>query len=154
MTPVTPEQTAAILGLDAQGMHRNAIAYQIGVTPGQVSAVRAVAKRGKHPSDSSTDEVISDAIETTFGLERDLQRALREHIDQLEPGLTIIDGQKEQAVPSGRIDITARELLATGFRRPRQCGRRRRQTASRRRARVILGRRSSECTQAQSGIGR
>jgi RecB family endonuclease NucS len=50
-----------------------------------------------------------DAVETTFGLERDLQAALRKHIDQLEPGLSIVDGGKEQYVASGRIDITAKD---------------------------------------------
>ena len=47
-----------------------------------------------------------DAIDTAFGLERDLQMALRHNIDQLEPGLTITDGGREQTVNSGRIDIT------------------------------------------------
>ncbi len=44
-----------------------------------------------------------------FGLERDLQNALRENIQQLEPGLEITDGGKEQMVESGRIDITAKD---------------------------------------------
>lgn len=43
------------------------------------------------------------------GLERDLQMALRRSIEQLETGLTIIDGDREQTVASGRIDITARD---------------------------------------------
>jgi RecB family endonuclease NucS len=34
--------------------------------------------------------------------------ALRRRIEQLEPGLTIIDGDSEQTVAAGRIDITAR----------------------------------------------
>jgi len=65
MTPVTPEQTEAILALLAQGMDRDTIAYQIGVAPAQVSAVKAVANRGKRQTDISTDEVIGDAIETS-----------------------------------------------------------------------------------------
>ena len=43
------------------------------------------------------------------GLERDLQKALRREIEQLEPGLTIIDEGVERYVPSGYIDITARD---------------------------------------------
>jgi hypothetical protein len=43
----------------------------------------------------------------TFKLERDLQVALRGNIEQLESGLRIIDGGREQSVASGRIDITA-----------------------------------------------
>jgi RecB family endonuclease NucS len=48
-----------------------------------------------------------DAVETTFGLERDLQAALRNNIEQLESGLSITDGGKEKQVASGRIDIIA-----------------------------------------------
>jgi RecB family endonuclease NucS len=51
-----------------------------------------------------------DAVEVeeiTFGLERDLQSALRANIGQLEPGLRIIDAGRERATEAGRIDITA-----------------------------------------------
>jgi RecB family endonuclease NucS len=47
--------------------------------------------------------------EIVFGLERDLQVALRRNIEQLEAGLTIIDGDKERVVEGGRIDITAED---------------------------------------------
>ena len=47
--------------------------------------------------------------EITFGLERDLQIALRRNIDQLEPGLKIVDGGTERTVAAGRIDITAED---------------------------------------------
>ena len=43
------------------------------------------------------------------GLERDLQTALRRAIEQLEPGLEIIDDGAERSVASGFIDITARD---------------------------------------------
>lgn len=43
------------------------------------------------------------------GLERDLQAALRHAIEQLEPGLDIIDDGAERSVSSGFIDITARD---------------------------------------------
>ncbi len=42
-------------------------------------------------------------------LERDLQRFLRADIDQLEPGLRIIDGGRERSVAAGLIDITAED---------------------------------------------
>jgi hypothetical protein len=42
-----------------------------------------------------------------IGLERDLQSTLRQVIDQLEPGLEIIDEGAERSVSSGFIDITA-----------------------------------------------
>jgi endonuclease len=43
------------------------------------------------------------------GLERDLQAALRRAIDQLEPGLEIVDDGAGRSVSSGFIDITARD---------------------------------------------
>ncbi len=45
----------------------------------------------------------------TFGLEKDLQSALRENILQLEVGLTVVDGGNERRVASGFIDILARD---------------------------------------------
>ncbi len=53
------------------------------------------------------EEEIIEAAEITFSLERDLQTALRAKIEQLEPGLKIIDGGKERITDAGRIDITA-----------------------------------------------
>jgi hypothetical protein len=44
-----------------------------------------------------------------FGLERDMQAALRKSIGRLESGLEIIDDGVERVVDSGRIDITARD---------------------------------------------
>jgi len=58
--------------------------------------------------DEATPES-ADAIETTFSLERDLQRALRTGIEQIEQGFKITDGGKERAVSFGRIDITAED---------------------------------------------
>ncbi len=48
-----------------------------------------------------------------IGLERDLQKALRREIAQLEPCLVIIDDGVERAVASGYIDITARDATGT-----------------------------------------
>jgi DNA-binding CsgD family transcriptional regulator len=109
------EQKAEIRTLLLQGMSRYDIAEQLGVTPGQVSAVRAwITMRNPAmvlptPADSESDEIV-EAVETTFGLERDLQAALRRNIAQLEPGLTIVDGDRERRVESGgRIDILAKD---------------------------------------------
>lgn len=52
---------------------------------------------------------VVEETERLFSMERDLQTALRSSISQLEPGLTVIDGGAERAVPSGRIDILARD---------------------------------------------
>ena len=55
------------------------------------------------------EDVIEEAEELKFGLERDLQAALRRNIEQLEPGLKTIDGDSERKVEAGRIDITAQD---------------------------------------------
>jgi RecB family endonuclease NucS len=61
----------------------------------------------------STAEVESEEadedIGRTFGLERDLQAALRANIQQLEPGLKIVDGGIEKKVEAGLIDILAKD---------------------------------------------
>lgn len=57
----------------------------------------------------SGDEEDEAAAGLKFGLERDLQKALRSTITELDPGLTITDGGTEQVVKAGRIDITARD---------------------------------------------
>jgi hypothetical protein len=67
-----------------------------------------VQVNGEDIEDADSEQV-EDALETTFGIERDLQRALRKEIVQLESGLRITDGGKEQNVDSGRIDITAED---------------------------------------------
>jgi RecB family endonuclease NucS len=56
---------------------------------------------------------VIEALGMTFGVEGDLQRALRANIEQLEPSSKIIDDGKERTVPSGRIDITAMDQSGT-----------------------------------------
>lgn len=58
-------------------------------------------------SNTAEEDELEAAAEITFGLERDLQTALRRNIEQLEPGLSIVDGGTERVTESGRIDITA-----------------------------------------------
>jgi len=67
---------------------------------------------GSEAADGETDEALSEALEAvsqTFGLERDLQTALRLNIGQLESGLSVIDGNAERKVEAGFIDILARD---------------------------------------------
>lgn len=66
---------------------------------------------GLHGLDESPNDesVIEEAEEITFGLERDLQSALRRNINQLEAGLSIADNGKERKVEGGLIDITAKD---------------------------------------------
>lgn len=61
------------------------------------------------PATVRAEAVVADETGQRIGLERDLQVALRMHIDTLESGLTIIDEGAERSVNSGFIDITARD---------------------------------------------
>ena len=115
--PVSAEQRQAIRSLLADGLGTQEIAAQIGVSAGTVIAVKAHMTMGTYGrvGDGGTDieTEVASAVDTAFGLERDLQLALRRNIEQLEPGLTIIDGDREQTFPSGRFDITARDENGT-----------------------------------------
>jgi hypothetical protein len=62
----------------------------------------------QNEDDSDTIEN-EEAFEFTFGLEKDLQTALRKNIESLEKDLIIIDKGKERNTKAGRIDITARD---------------------------------------------
>jgi len=117
MPSISEEQKDQIVSLLQEGqLSREEIASKIGVSPGTVSAIKAHITMGTYgglgPSQAETDELIA-ASEATFGLERDLQRALRLNIQQLEAGLQIIDDDKERTTEAGRIDITAKDANNT-----------------------------------------
>ena len=121
MGELVPEVRDAILDLLRKGVASPEIARQTGEPTGRIAAIKANLTRGTYDKtdnneilnelEAITEATITEATitEATFGLERDLQSALRKSIDQLEPGLTIADGNKEKTVPSGRIDIMARD---------------------------------------------
>lgn len=56
------------------------------------------------------EDEAEEAQEITFGLERDMQRALRQNIQWLEQGLQIVDGGRERHTEAGFIDITAEDV--------------------------------------------
>jgi len=115
VTPVTAEQIDQILSLLKQSPVPSSVetAEKVGVTPQQVAAVKAHLTMKTYPlGDSTNNEMVEvDAVDTAFGLERDLQNVLRANIAQLDPILTITDGGK-QIIPVG-IDITARDQAGT-----------------------------------------
>lgn len=112
MSPLSDDQKTGIIALIREGkMDRGQIAERFGVSPGTVSAVKAHLTMGTYEP-SEAEEVI-DALEMTFGLERDLQTALRSNLEQLEPGLRITDGGKELTTEAGRVDITAEDHEGT-----------------------------------------
>jgi endonuclease len=80
--------------------------------PSRRAALRGIALRGLgdiQPSPEVEDgpgaDEVEDAVVTTFGLERDLQRSLRETIAQLEPDLKLIDEGREHRSAAGQIDL-------------------------------------------------
>lgn len=113
MASISDEQKDQIIALLQQGqLSREEIAARIRVSPGTVSAIKAHITMGTYKGsgafEAETNELI-EASESTFGLERDLQLALRANIQQLEPGLQVIDDGKERTTDAGRIGITAED---------------------------------------------
>ena len=108
--PISADKRNEVRELLEKGEDNAKVAAKTGVPLRAVAAIFSHIKMGTYgdaaPAQTHSDEVL-DSIETTFGLERDLQSALRANIEQLQDGLTIIDGGKEKIVPSGRIDILA-----------------------------------------------
>lgn len=77
---------------------------------GDTSFVYDLLGKVADAEDENDEEAFAEAEAVTFGLEYDLQAALRTNIEQLEQGLKIIDGGKERTTEAGRIDITAVDL--------------------------------------------
>lgn len=61
------------------------------------------------PEEVAAEQIVTEAISQTFGLERDLQTALRASISQLEDGMVIADNGSEVHVEAGFIDILAKD---------------------------------------------
>jgi len=116
MASVSDDTKAQIITHLQQGeLDREEIAARFEVSPRTVSAIKAHMTMGTYegaPSEEETDELI-EAAEATFGLERDLQNALRANIGQLEEGLSIIDGGKEMTTEAGRTDIVVEDAEGT-----------------------------------------
>lgn len=77
---------------------------------GDTTFADALLEDNFEATESKHEEEIEEAAEITFGLERDLQSALRANISQLESGLEITDGGKERKTDAGWLDITAKDL--------------------------------------------
>ena len=58
---------------------------------------------------NTAKKAMEKAEQIIFSLEKDLQRALRTNIEQIEKGLKVIDGGNEKITEAGRIDITAED---------------------------------------------
>jgi hypothetical protein len=108
---------ARILELLGTGERTEEIARQVGVPRGTVAAVKAHVTMGSYggsppPSSGLSEadaEEIENAADLKFGLERDMQEALRQNIRQLDPSLRVVDEGKERRVEAGLIDILAED---------------------------------------------
>ena len=103
---------AQALELLADGLPTEEISRRLGLSKQTVAAYRAHVTMGTYAERAETLEVLEeteDARNLKFGLERDMQQALRSHIDQLDPDLRIVDEGKERHVSAGFIDILAED---------------------------------------------
>jgi RecB family endonuclease NucS len=105
---------AQALELLADGMSTEEISRKLGVSKQTIAAYRAHVTMGTYAEAGATGEAAvleetEDARNLKFGLERDMQQALRSHIDQLDPDLRIVDDGKERHVRAGFIDILAED---------------------------------------------
>jgi hypothetical protein len=90
--------------IEEREMPTKEIADKFGVPVMAVAGIKAALTRW-----GPGGEEIIEAGKITFGLERDLQKALRPNIEQLEKGLKVADGGKEEETEAGRIDILAQD---------------------------------------------
>ena len=77
------------------------------IAPKNRSSYRSALRRYRKYREQLPPE--PDGPARLIGLERDLQAALRDCIEQLESGLHVTDGGNERSVASGFIDITAKD---------------------------------------------
>jgi RecB family endonuclease NucS len=108
---VSADMRNKVFQLLDEGKNSADIAYKLGVPKQAIAAIKAHRTMGTYSenpvANQEETEKREEALETTFSLERDLQDALLKNIQQLEPDLKVVEGGKEFAVPSGRIDILA-----------------------------------------------
>ena len=107
-------QAIHLRALVEHGADNDEIARKLGEDPKSIPALKAILTQGHYDDyfvgDLAIDiEDVHVAATQTFGLELDMQKALRAHIDQFDPHLRIIDGGKERHVETGYIDILAQD---------------------------------------------
>ncbi|MGA8025954.1 MAG: endonuclease NucS domain-containing protein [Bryobacteraceae bacterium] len=108
-SPLTSDQKQQIRRLIEKEVPVPEIVKKLDVPAKYVIAQKALLTWEKNRASEEHDATVEDAITTTFGLEKDLQKALRGNLSQLEKGLEVADEGKERHVPSGYIDITAKD---------------------------------------------
>jgi len=113
---------AHVVELIGSGASTDEVAHQLGLPKMSVAAIKAHvtmgtysgnASHGMNTADPAALEEVEDARGLKFGLERDMQDALRRNIDQLDPTLRIVDEGRERRVEAGFIDILAEDDQGT-----------------------------------------
>lgn len=107
--PIDEETRNTIISLFQNGLDDREIGNQLDLSPYTVRAVRAHITMGTYGASPTENEEYIEAEEIRFGLEKDLQHALRGNIKQLEAGLSIIDNGKERNTDAGFIDILCKD---------------------------------------------
>jgi RecB family endonuclease NucS len=102
---VSEETRSQIIEMLGQGISSQAIAEKLGTGVQVVAGYKAALTKAR----IREEEVVVESVEAKIGLERDLQFALRQNLEQLEHGLKATDGGEERIVISGKIDITAED---------------------------------------------
>ena len=80
--------------------------WKLEIKENEVLLIKPSSENDTYEITNTEEEIVE---EITFGLERDMQLALRANIGQLETGLKIIDNGCERISEAGRIDITAED---------------------------------------------
>lgn len=89
MPEITPEQRKTANEMLDEHRDSHEIAERTRLSLGTINALRAHHTMRKAAPGAEETEVVEEALTaltTTFGLERDLQKVLRDNIDQLERG--------------------------------------------------------------------
>src|SRR3954447_4406423 len=106
------DRSRQILELLGEGLTTREVAERIGVSWQTVAGYKGAYPVGTAITSGSAAEGLAE-VETArnlkFGLERDMQQALRTNIDQLDPKLSVVDNGKERQVEAGFIDILAED---------------------------------------------
>jgi RecB family endonuclease NucS len=100
-------QVFALLG---EGLTTHEVAERLGVSWQTVAGYKGAYPAGAVATDAAGAIAEAESAQNLkFGLERDMQNALRTNIDQLDASLRIVDEGKERQVAAGFIDILAED---------------------------------------------
>jgi Endonuclease NucS len=114
---ITDNERLQIRDLLSQGLSSDEVSRRLGVPKMRVAAIKAHITMGTYADASAAASDLdvadlddaADAADLKFGLERDMQEALRRNIHQLDSRLRVVDEGREKHVEAGFIDILAED---------------------------------------------